>query len=148
MSVAPTREDTPAASAAPELELKDLRKAFDGVVAVERCDLAVQRGEIVALLGPSGCGKSTLLNLVAGFESPDAGTIRLRGQLLNDVPPHLRNIAMVFQHYAMFPHLTVFENIAYGLQARRLDATTIGERVAEMVSLLKLGGWSGDIPLS
>ena len=110
------------------------------MVAVERCDLAVQRGEIMALLGPSGCGKSTLLNLVAGFESPDAGAIRLRGQLLNDVPPHLRNIAMVFQHYAMFPHLTVFENIAYGLQARRLDATTIGERVAEMVSLLKLGG--------
>jgi ABC-type Fe3+/spermidine/putrescine transport system ATPase subunit len=140
LSVAPTRDDASAAAAAPELELKDLLKAFDGVVAVEHCDLAVQRGEIMALLGPSGCGKSTLLNLVAGFESPDAGTIRLRGQLLNDVPPHLRNIAMVFQHYAMFPHLTVFENIAYGLQARRLNATIIGERVAEMVSLLKLGG--------
>jgi ABC-type Fe3+/spermidine/putrescine transport system ATPase subunit len=138
LSVAPTREGTPAA--APELELTDLRKVFDGVVAVERCDLTVQRGEIVALLGPSGCGKSTLLNLVAGFESPDTGTIRLRGHLMNDVRPHLRNIAMVFQHYAMFPHLTVFENIAYGLQARRLDGTTIGGRVAEMVGLLKLGG--------
>jgi ABC-type Fe3+/spermidine/putrescine transport system ATPase subunit len=122
------------------LELGGLRKRFGEVVAVEGCDLAVARGEIVALLGPSGCGKSTLLNLIAGFEAPDSGTVALGGRVLNDVPPHRRNIAMVFQHYAMFPHLSVAENIAYGLRARRLDGATIRARVDEMVALLQLGG--------
>src|SRR5258708_32904661 len=90
-----------------ELELCGLEKRFGDVVAVAGCDLAVARGEIVALLGPSGCGKSTLLNIIAGFETPDAGTVRLRDRQLNDVPPHRRNIAMVFQHYALLPHLPV-----------------------------------------
>ena len=142
------RDATAAAldTAAAELELQGLRKRFGNVVAVEACNLAVARGEIVALLGPSGCGKSTLLNVIAGFEAPDAGTVRLRGKLLNDVPPHRRNIAMVFQHYAMFPHLTVAENIAYGLRARRLDGATIRARVAEMVALLQLAGLEDRYP--
>ncbi|MEJ0070682.1 MAG: ABC transporter ATP-binding protein [Pseudomonadota bacterium] len=130
----------------PALELSSLRKSFGEVLAVDRCDLALRRGEIVALLGPSGCGKSTLLNLIAGFETPDFGTIRLRGQVLNQMPPHRRNIAMVFQQYAMFPHLTVFGNIAYGLQARRLGAKRIRERVAEMVALLQLSGLEARYP--
>lgn len=128
------KEDTP------ELELVGLRKSFDGVAAVQDCSLAIPRGEIVALLGASGCGKSTLLNLVAGFHQPDAGTIRLRGRLLNDVPPNLRNVAMVFQHYALFPHFTVAENIGYGPSVRRLDEQTVQARVDEMICLLHLTG--------
>src|SRR6184192_2186447 len=103
-------------AAAAELELISVCKSFGSVVAVDRCDLKINRGEIVALLGASGCGKSTLLNMIAGFEQPDYGTISVRGSVINDIPPHRRNVAMVFQHYAMFPHLTVAENIAYGLQ--------------------------------
>ncbi len=133
-------------SEAPELELRSLRKSFDNVLAVDRCDLALRRGEIVALLGASGCGKSTLLNMIAGFDTPDFGTILLRGEVINRVPPYRRNVAMVFQHYAMFPHLTVAENIAYGLHARRLPKGEIAERVGAMVALLKLDGLAGRYP--
>jgi ABC-type Fe3+/spermidine/putrescine transport system ATPase subunit len=133
-------------ASAAELELRDLSKSFDGVVAVDGCDLTLQRGEIVALLGASGCGKSTLLNLIAGFEEPDSGTISVRGRIVNDIPPHRRNVAMVFQHYAMFPHLTVAENIAYGLQARRMEKGEAASRVAEMVALLQLTGLDNRYP--
>lgn len=126
--------------AAPELVLNSVCKSFDGVVAVDRCDLVLERGEIIALLGASGCGKSTLLNMIAGFEDPDYGTISLRGTVINAIPPYHRNVAMVFQHYAMFPHLTVRENIAYGLHARRMEKSEINSRVDEMVALLQLGG--------
>jgi ABC-type Fe3+/spermidine/putrescine transport system ATPase subunit len=125
---------------APELALDGVSKSFDGVKAVDECDLVLQRGEIVALLGASGCGKSTLLNMIAGFATPDRGTITLRGKIINAIPPHRRNVAMVFQHYAMFPHLTVADNIAYGLRARRLQSSEIRARVAEMAALLQLGG--------
>jgi ABC-type Fe3+/spermidine/putrescine transport system ATPase subunit len=123
-----------------EVELIGVSKAFGGVLAANDCSLVVNRGEIIALLGPSGCGKSTLLNIIAGFEVPDAGTIRLRGKVLNHVPPHRRNVAMVFQHYALFPHLTVAGNIAYGLRARRMDAAEMRRRVDSMLALLKLDG--------
>jgi ABC-type Fe3+/spermidine/putrescine transport system ATPase subunit len=126
--------------AAPELVLDNICKSFDGHVAVDRCDLVLKRGEIIALLGASGCGKSTLLNMIAGFEDPDYGTIALRGKVINTIPPYRRNVAMVFQHYAMFPHLTVRDNIAYGLHARRLEKSEIASRVDEMVTLLQLGG--------
>jgi ABC-type Fe3+/spermidine/putrescine transport system ATPase subunit len=139
-SVAPGAPPTYDATAVVELELVDVGRFFDGVVAVERCNLAINRGQIVALLGPSGCGKSTLLNLIAGFETPDTGTIRLRGRVLNGVPPHRRNTAMVFQHYALFPHLTVARNIAYGIEARSLDPATRTARVDDMLALLKLDG--------
>lgn len=129
-----------------ELELVGVSKAFGGVAAASNCSLAVRRGEIIALLGPSGCGKSTLLNIVAGFERPDSGTIRLRNEVLNDVPPHRRNVAMVFQHYALFPHLTVARNIAYGLKARRKSAAEIDGRVKAMLGLLKLDGLADRFP--
>jgi ABC-type Fe3+/spermidine/putrescine transport system ATPase subunit len=133
-------------AAAAELELISVCKSFGSVVAVDRCDLKINRGEIVALLGASGCGKSTLLNMIAGFEQPDYGTISVRGSVINDIPPHRRNVAMVFQHYAMFPHLTVAENIAYGLQARRVDKREARVRVGEMMELLKLTGLESRYP--
>src|SRR5260370_21633963 len=126
--------------AAPELVLDNICKSFDGHVAVDRCDLVLKRGEIVALLGASGCGKSTLLNMIAGFEDPDYGTISLHGEVINAIQPYRRNVAMVFQHYAMLPHLTVADNIGYGLTARRLSKGEIAARVDEMVALLQLGG--------
>lgn len=129
-----------------ELVLDNLCKSFDGHVAVDRCSLSLRRGEIVALLGASGCGKSTLLNMIAGFETPDYGTISLRGRAITGIPPHKRNVAMVFQHYAMFPHLTVADNIAYGLTARRLERAEIRARVAEMVALLHLDGLEKRFP--
>jgi ABC-type Fe3+/spermidine/putrescine transport system ATPase subunit len=133
-------------AATAELELDNVCKSFDGMVAVDRCDLKIGRGEIVALLGASGCGKTTLLNLIAGFERPDFGTISVRGKVINDVPPHRRNVAMVFQHYAMFPHLTVAENIAYGLQARRMGKAEAQDRVGEMMDLLRLRGLESRYP--
>ena len=123
-----------------DLRLVGVSKSFGSVHAVKECTIDVRRSEILALLGPSGCGKSTLLNVVAGFLDPDAGDIWLRGRRLNEVPPNRRNTGMVFQHYALFPHMTVRQNISYGLRARKLPADVIDERVKEMVNLLKFGG--------
>ena len=136
----------PATANAPELVLDNVCKSFDGHVAVDRCDLSLKRGEIVALLGASGCGKSTLLNMIAGFETPDYGTISLRGTVMNTIPPYRRNVAMVFQAYAMFPHLTVAENIAYGLHARKMPKAEIAARVEEMLALLHLNGLGKRFP--
>ena len=122
------------------LVLRDVTKSFGSHVAVQACSLSIRRGEIVGLLGASGCGKSTLLNLIAGFEIPDGGTILLRGRPINAVPPHRRNVAMVFQNYAMFPHLTVAQNVAYGLHARKLGRAAIRARVEDMLALLQLSG--------
>lgn len=130
----------------PELELKGVSKSFSGMRAVDRCDLSIGRGEMLVLLGASGCGKSTLLNLIAGFETPDSGTVSMRGKVVNDTPPHRRNVALVFQHYALFPHMTITENIAYGLHARKMDKSDIAARVAEVVSLLKLTGLEDRYP--
>jgi ABC-type Fe3+/spermidine/putrescine transport system ATPase subunit len=130
----------------PELSLSGVRKSFGAMVAIDGCDLTLFRGEIVALLGASGCGKSTLLNMIAGFERADSGTISMRGKVVNAVPPYRRNVAMVFQHYAMFPHLSVAENIAYGLQARRMEKSAAAARVGEMVTLLRLSGLENRYP--
>ncbi len=121
-----------------ELEVSGVSKNYGQVRALERLNLSMHRGEILALLGPSGCGKSTLLNMIAGFEPIEDGTIRLRGLTLNEIPPHRRDVAMVFQSYALFPHMTVAENIAYGLHPRKVDRASIRARVGEMASLLKL----------
>ncbi|MBI4184607.1 MAG: ABC transporter ATP-binding protein [Proteobacteria bacterium] len=123
-----------------DLALRCVSKRFGGVTAVSDCLLDVHRGEILALLGPSGCGKTTLLNIVAGFEDPDAGTVELRGRALNEVPPNRRETGMVFQHYALFPHMTVRGNIAYGLSARRRPRHEINDQVDDAIALLKLDG--------
>ena len=103
----------------PDLRLIDVTRRYGPVIAVDRVGLDVAPGEFVTLLGPSGCGKTTLLKCIAGFLAPSEGQVVLRGEVVNDVLPHLRNIGIVFQHYALFPHMTVAENIAFGLQMRK-----------------------------
>lgn len=123
-----------------DLRVERVEKSFGEVRAVRDCSLTVRRGEQVALLGPSGCGKTTLLNIIAGFESCDSGDLWLRGQSLRDIPPSHRNIGMVFQSYALFPHMTVENNISYGLRIRRMLRADIQRSVAEVIDLLKLHG--------
>ncbi len=120
------------------LRIVDVRKEFDGFVAVDDTSLTIRKGEIFALLGGSGSGKSTLLRCLAGFEKPTAGKIYLDGQLLNDLPPYDRPINMMFQSYALFPHMTVEQNIAFGLKQDGLSKDAIRTRVADMLALVQL----------
>ncbi len=116
------------------------------VTAVNGVSLAIQRGELVTLLGPSGCGKTTTLRLIAGFEFPTAGRILLDGRQINDLPPHKRDMSMVFQSYAIFPHLNVFENIAYGLNVQKRPRDEIKRRVAQVLELVELTGYENRAP--
>ncbi|MBI3154906.1 MAG: polyamine ABC transporter ATP-binding protein [Burkholderiales bacterium] len=120
------------------LQIRELVKEFDGFRAVDEVSLDVARGEIFALLGSSGCGKSTLLRMLAGFETPTAGRIVLDGRDLADLPPHQRPINMMFQSYALFPHLTVWDNIAFGLRREGLPRERVAERVEAMLKLVQL----------
>lgn len=122
----------------PLLEIRNLTKSFDGQVAVDDVNLTIYKGEIFALLGASGCGKSTLLRMLAGFEQPTQGQIVLDGQDLSHVPPYQRPINMMFQSYALFPHMTVEQNIAFGLKQDKLPANEIKSRVAEMLTLVHM----------
>jgi len=124
----------------PTIELIKLTKKFGEVVAVDSIALEVEVGELVSLLGPSGCGKTTTLNMVAGFLEPDAGDIRLDGQSVAGRPPNKRNCGMVFQSYALFPHMSVFENVAFGLRVRNIAKTEIAERVHEALAMTRLQG--------
>ncbi len=129
------------------VELSGLKKRFGDVVAVGGVDLAVPEGAFVTLLGPSGCGKTTTLRLVAGFYDPDEGEMRIGGRRINDLPPDQRNTAMVFQDFALFPHMTVFDNIAYGLRMRGQPRAEISRRVEETARQLGLGGLERKWPL-
>jgi putative spermidine/putrescine transport system ATP-binding protein len=122
------------------LELEGVRKAFAGTVAVEGFDLAAEKGEFVSFLGPSGCGKTTTLRMIAGFELPTAGTIRIDGNDVTNRPPNRRNVGMVFQSYALFPNMTVADNIGFGMKVRGRPRTEIGKRVAELLDLIHLAG--------
>ena len=130
----------------PLLQFKNVTKHFGAFAAVDDLSLEVERGEFLALLGPSGCGKSTLLRLAAGFEIPDAGRVILDGLDLSGQPPHLRPVNMMFQSYALFPHMTVAGNVAFGLKQERLPRREIEARVAEMLGLVQLQGLSGRKP--
>jgi putrescine transport system ATP-binding protein len=133
--------DTPPVSpAAPLLQIDGVAKRFGGVVAVDRLSLEIKAGEFFALLGPSGCGKTTLLRMLAGFETPDDGRILLDGEDIAGVLPHQRPVNMMFQNYALFPHLDVRDNIAFGLKRAGLPRAEIKSRVAEMLALARLEG--------
>ncbi|MFZ2754297.1 MAG: polyamine ABC transporter ATP-binding protein [Lysobacteraceae bacterium] len=121
------------------LRIVDVRKEFDGFVAVDDTNLSIRKGEIFALLGGSGCGKSTLLRCLGGFEKPTSGKIYLDGQVMNDLPPYERPINMMFQSYALFPHMTVEQNIAFGLKQDGLGKEAIAKRVEDMLNLVQLG---------
>jgi spermidine/putrescine ABC transporter ATP-binding subunit len=125
------------------LALSAVRKSFDGLCVVDHVNLEVARGEFFALLGPSGCGKTTLLRMIGGFETPDSGTITIDGEAMNGLPPHLRPTNMVFQSYAIFPHLNVFDNIAYGLRQLRLPRQALRARVDAMLATVRLEGLGG-----
>jgi ABC-type Fe3+/spermidine/putrescine transport system ATPase subunit len=138
--------DRDALSAPPHLAVRGLRKRYDGREVVRGIDLAIARGEFLCLLGPSGCGKTTTLNLIAGFVSPDAGTIDVDGSPVQHLPPHRRNMGMVFQNYALFPHLSVFENVAFALRLRKLARTDIENKVRHALALTHLEGFESRFP--
>ncbi len=134
------------------LRLVNLTKVFSGhghegeVTAVRDVNIDIQRGEFLTLLGPSGCGKTTTLRLIAGFEFPTSGQIILEDKVINNVPPNRREMAMVFQSYALFPHLSVFENVAYGLKVKGLGKDEIRRRVARALELVDLMGMENRAP--
>lgn len=120
------------------LSLNGISKQFDGVLAVDNVNLEIKKGEIFALLGGSGCGKSTLLRMLAGFETPSGGDIYLDGEKINDMAPHKRPINMMFQSYALFPHMSVEQNIAFGLKQEGIDKVEVQSRVSEMLRLVDM----------
>ena len=130
------------AGAAAYLRIDGVRKAFDDVVAVDDVSLDVRQGEIFALLGASGCGKSTLLRVLAGFERPTRGQVWLDGQDLTPLPPYERPVNMMFQSYALFPHMTVEQNIAFGLRQDRHSRDEVARRVAEMLAIVQMGPYA------
>jgi len=124
------------------LEITGLSKGFGSTTAVEEVSLSIERGAFFALLGPSGCGKTTLLRLIAGFETPDTGRIVIDGIDVTKLPPYLRPVNMMFQSYALFPHLDVAGNIAFGLRQERMDRRRIAVRVEEMLALVQMEGYA------
>ena len=123
------------------LRLEGLRKEFDDVVAVDGIDLEISAGEFFTLLGPSGCGKTTILRCIAGLETPTAGDVYLDGQRITDLPPNKRNTSIIFQEWALFPHMTVGENVSFGLKMDGVPKTEREERVAEVLEVVELGGY-------
>ena len=124
------------------LRIVEVRKEFDGFVAVDDVSLAIRKGEIFALLGGSGCGKSTLLRCLAGFEKPTAGKIILDGQLMNDIPPYDQAVNMMFQSYALFPHMTVEQNVAFGPTQKKMPKAEVAKRVEEMLALVQMSKYA------
>ncbi len=123
------------------VELKNVTKAFDGEVVLDHIDLDIYDNEFLTLLGPSGCGKTTTLRIIGGFETADEGDVIFMGERINDMPPHKRNVNTVFQRYALFPHLNVFENVAFSLREKKVPKAEINERVTEMLHLVALSGF-------
>src|SRR5215470_5988086 len=124
-----------------EIQIERISKRYSGTVALDDVSLTIHNEEFMVLLGPSGCGKTTLLRLIAGFEQPDAGAILIDGRDVTDVPPGKRGLAMVFQSYALFPHLKVFDNIAFGLRMHHVGRDEVRRRVdaaAELMQIPKL----------
>jgi spermidine/putrescine transport system ATP-binding protein len=125
----------------PDVEIIDVTKRFGDVTAVDRMSLTIARGSFYSLLGPSGCGKTTTLRMIAGFEQPTSGEILLAGQPIAGVPPYRRNVNTVFQHYALFPHMDVAQNVGYGLRQKKVGRTDERRRASEALALVRLGGY-------
>ena len=123
------------------IELKNISKAFDGETVLDNINLDIYDNEFLTLLGPSGCGKTTTLRIIGGFETADQGDVIFMGERINDIPPYKRNVNTVFQRYALFPHLNVFENVAFPLREKRVPKDEIEERVNEMLKLVALSGF-------
>jgi putative spermidine/putrescine transport system ATP-binding protein len=132
--------------AAPSMELRQVVKSYGAAPAVDGVSLALARGEFLTLLGPSGCGKTTLLNMIAGFFPPTSGEIWIAGRNVTSLPSYQRNTGVVFQNYALFPHMTVEQNVAFGLVERRVPRAEIRQRVAEALNMVKLADFGGRRP--
>jgi len=130
----------------PVVQLKGVNKRFDKVVAVEKMDLDIDEGSLVTLLGPSGCGKTTILRMIAGLEVPSEGDIYIKGQRVNDIPIHKRNLGMIFQNYALFPHKTIFDNVAFGLKYRDVPREQIKRKVMQALEMVRLPGVENRMP--
>jgi ABC-type Fe3+/spermidine/putrescine transport system ATPase subunit len=128
---------------APELLVDSIHKRYGATVAVDGVSFGVDHGELVAVLGPSGCGKTTLLHLIAGLERPDRGQTSWRGEPLSGVPPHRRGFGLMFQEYALFPHMNVGRNVGFGLRMQHMDGERLDERVAQALELVGLPGFEG-----
>ena len=125
----------------PVISLKDIAVSFDGESVLKGFNLNIRDGEFVTLLGPSGCGKTTTLRVIGGFVKPDSGDVFFNEKRINDLPPHKRGVNTIFQRYALFPHLNVFENVAFGMRVHRRKEAEIRERVAEMLQMVNLTGF-------
>ena len=129
------------------IEIAGVSKIYDGDVrAVDAIAMEIRQGEFFSLLGPSGCGKTTTLRMIAGFDTPSMGAIRVDGADITHVPAHKRDMAMVFQNYALFPHRTVAENVAFGLRMRRLEKETIARKVKAALAMVELAGMDDRYP--
>ena len=128
--------DTPTGDAV--IRLDNVRKEFGSFVAVEKADFGIGRGEFFSMLGPSGCGKTTTLRMIAGFETPTEGAIRLEGTDVSKTPPNKRNVNTVFQHYALFPHMSVWDNVAYGPRSTKKEKGEVRKRVDELLEIVRL----------
>ena len=130
----------------PIVQFKGILKRFGDVVAVEKMDFDIEEGSLVTLLGPSGCGKTTLLRMVAGLEEPTEGDIFIKGVRINDTPIHKRNLGMIFQNYALFPHKTIFDNVAFGLKYRDVSKAEIKKKVKRALEMVRLPGVENRMP--
>jgi putative spermidine/putrescine transport system ATP-binding protein/spermidine/putrescine transport system ATP-binding protein len=128
------------------VQFKGILKRFGKVTAVEKMDFDIEEGSLVTLLGPSGCGKTTLLRMVAGLEAPTEGDIFIKGKRINDTPIHQRNLGMIFQNYALFPHKTIFDNVAFGLKYRKVSKAQIREKVMGALEMVRLPGVEDRMP--
>jgi iron(III) transport system ATP-binding protein len=128
------------------VDLQHISKSYPGLKVLDDVSLSIRSGEFFTLLGPSGCGKTTLLRTVAGFNKQDEGQVLIEGARIDDVPAHRRNIGMVYQDYAIFPHLTVADNVAFGLVMRRVPRSEILQRTGRALDLVQLGGLDARLP--
>ncbi len=130
----------------PELQLKQLVKTYGSVRAIDHLNLQVEDGELVTLLGPSGCGKTTTLRSISGFLTPDSGSIYIGSRNITSIPPEKRKIGLVFQNYALLPHMTIYQNLAFGMQIKKMPKGDIQRKVEEVLSVVQLQGYEERYP--